>query len=41
MIAEATSIPTVFAVNGSMLLVVGVLMTVPLNRRAKADTLID
>ena len=40
-IAEATSIPTVFAVNGAMLLVVGVLMTVPLNRRAKADTLID
>lgn len=40
-IAEATSIPTVFALNGTMLLVVGVLMTVPLHRRAKADSLID
>lgn len=37
-IAEATGIPTVFAICGAMLMTVGIAMTVPLHRRAKIDT---
>jgi len=40
-IAQATSIATVFGINGCMLLIVAIVTAVPLYRRAKADTLMD
>ena len=40
-IADATSIATVFGINGSMLAITAIVMTVPLLKRAKADTLRD
>lgn len=40
-IADFTGISTVFAIDGFMLLIAAVVMAVPLNRRAKADTLMD
>lgn len=41
LLADATSITTVFALNGCLLLIAALVMTIPLNRRAKADTLRD
>lgn len=40
-IAQVSSIATVFGINGTMLLIVAIVMAVPLHRRAKADTTMD